>query len=93
MQRIVRTEFRDCTIIAVAHRLNTIMVFDRVAVLDRGVFCELDSPEALWEGTLDLRVCGVSEALVSRAYMQSVEVSGGYITYIPRSGESIEQTK
>ena len=47
MQRIIREEFRGCTIIAVAHRLNTIMDFDRVAVLDRGVLCELDTPQAL----------------------------------------------
>lgn len=47
MQRIIREEFRGCTIIAVAHRLNTIMDFDRVAVLDHGVLCELDTPMAL----------------------------------------------
>jgi ATP-binding cassette subfamily C (CFTR/MRP) protein 1 len=47
MQRIVREEFQGCTIIAVAHRLNTIMDFDRVAVLDHGVLCELDTPVAL----------------------------------------------
>lgn len=47
MQRIIREEFEGRTVIAVAHRLNTIMDFDRVAVLDQGQLCELDSPMAL----------------------------------------------
>ena len=29
IQKTIRSEFRDCTIIAIAHRLNTIMDYDR----------------------------------------------------------------
>lgn len=47
MQRIIREEFRDCTIIAVAHRLKTVIDFDRIAVLDRGRLVELDTPTNL----------------------------------------------
>ena len=47
MQNIIRREFNGCTIIAVAHRLNTIMDFDKIAVLSHGVLCELDTPQAL----------------------------------------------
>lgn len=47
MQRLIRQEFRDRTIIAVAHRLHTIADFDRIAVFDQGVLVELDSPKAL----------------------------------------------
>lgn len=47
MQKVIRDEFSDCTIIAVAHRLNTIMDFDRIALLSGGQLLEFDTPEAL----------------------------------------------
>jgi ABC-type multidrug transport system fused ATPase/permease subunit len=47
MQRLIRKKFARHTIIAVAHRLETIMDFDKVAVLDAGRLVEYDSPYAL----------------------------------------------
>ena len=47
MQRVIREEFADATIIAVAHRLDTIMDFDRIALLGGGELKELDTPSAL----------------------------------------------
>lgn len=47
MQRIIRKEFAHHSIIAVAHRLNTIMDFDKVAVMRAGELIELDEPQAL----------------------------------------------
>ncbi|KAK6385471.1 hypothetical protein LTS17_001039 [Exophiala oligosperma] len=47
MQKIIRRHFQACTIIAVAHRLNTIADFDRVCVLGQGKVIELGSPGAL----------------------------------------------
>ncbi|KAK2169807.1 hypothetical protein NP493_1174g00004 [Ridgeia piscesae] len=47
IQATIRTEFADSTVITIAHRLNTIMDYDRVLVLDNGTIKELDTPEAL----------------------------------------------
>lgn len=36
IQRTIRTKFAPCTVLTVAHRLNTIMDSDKVLVMDRG---------------------------------------------------------
>ena len=41
---------KDTTIITIAHRISTIMDYDRVAVLDNGELVECDSPTKLMEG-------------------------------------------
>ena len=47
MQHILRTAFSDRTIIAIAHRLDTILDFDRVVVMDAGRVVEIGAPGAL----------------------------------------------
>ncbi|KJK63067.1 multi drug resistance-associated protein MRP [Aspergillus parasiticus SU-1] len=47
MQRVLREMFPDCTIIAIAHRLRTIMDYDRVLVMADGEIVENDTPANL----------------------------------------------
>ena len=47
MQTVIRAEFAKHTIIAIAHRLETILDFDRVIVMDAGVIAEMGSPQQL----------------------------------------------
>ncbi|KAI0210104.1 Multidrug resistance-associated protein 1 [Lamellibrachia satsuma] len=49
IQATICSEFVDSTVITIAHRLNTIMDYDRVLVLDNGSVSEFDAPEALLE--------------------------------------------
>ncbi|KAK2853332.1 hypothetical protein FQN49_005174 [Arthroderma sp. PD_2] len=47
MQRVIREKLSSRTIIAVAHKLDTILDFDRVALLDGGELLEYDDPYTL----------------------------------------------
>ena len=49
MQRVIREEWKGKTIIAVVHKLDTVLDFDRVAVLERGSLVEFDVPSVLLE--------------------------------------------
>ncbi|XP_072936015.1 ATP-binding cassette sub-family C member 4-like [Epargyreus clarus] len=47
IQKTIRKRFADCTVLTVAHRLNTIMDSDRVMVMDSGRLVEFDYPYKL----------------------------------------------
>ncbi|XP_076974835.1 multidrug resistance-associated protein 1-like isoform X1 [Tamandua tetradactyla] len=47
IQTTIRKEFSDCTILTIAHRLNSIIDSDRVLVLDSGRIVEFEAPQHL----------------------------------------------
>lgn len=47
IQATIRSEFKESTVLTIAHRLNTILDYDRIMVLDKGVIAEFDSPDNL----------------------------------------------
>eukprot|EP00096_Caligus_rogercresseyi_P015861 TRINITY_DN8345_c0_g1_i1.p1 TRINITY_DN8345_c0_g1~~TRINITY_DN8345_c0_g1_i1.p1 ORF type:complete len:558 (-),score=66.42 TRINITY_DN8345_c0_g1_i1:296-1813(-) len=49
IQSTIRREFQECTVVTIAHRINTIMDSNRIMVLDSGTIAEFDSPQKLLE--------------------------------------------
>ncbi|KAJ2008341.1 ATP-binding cassette glutathione S-conjugate transporter ycf1 [Coemansia thaxteri] len=47
MQAVISKEFKDKTVLTIAHRLNTVMNSDRILVMDAGKAVEFDSPAQL----------------------------------------------
>ncbi|VEU19787.1 DEKNAAC100140 [Brettanomyces naardenensis] len=49
IQHTISSEFPECTILCVAHRLRTILTYNRIVVLDQGEIREFDAPLTLFE--------------------------------------------
>lgn len=49
IQSTIVREFGHCTILCIAHRLRTILNYDRILVMDQGQIAEFDTPLALYQ--------------------------------------------
>eukprot|EP00026_Physarum_polycephalum_P004519 Phypoly_transcript_04540.p1 GENE.Phypoly_transcript_04540~~Phypoly_transcript_04540.p1 ORF type:complete len:716 (+),score=89.46 Phypoly_transcript_04540:233-2149(+) len=47
IQQTIRDKFKSCTVLTIAHRINTILDYDRVMVMEAGNLVEYDSPTKL----------------------------------------------
>lgn len=67
IQKVIRKYFAHCTLITIAHRLNTIMDYDRIFVLDSGKIVEMGTPNDL------LRTEGVFKQLASKMHSSKLQ--------------------
>ena len=44
IQKMIVKEFKETTVITIAHRLNTIIWYDKIIVLDQGKVQDIDTP-------------------------------------------------
>ncbi|GME81213.1 unnamed protein product [Ambrosiozyma monospora] len=49
IQATIVQEFGHCTILCIAHRLKTIINYDRILVMDKGEVAEFDTPLNLFK--------------------------------------------
>jgi len=62
IQQTMQEGFKGSTVLTIAHRLRTIIKYDRVVVMDQGQIAEIGTPVELWEaGGIFRGVCEKSK--------------------------------
>ncbi|CAH1098763.1 unnamed protein product [Psylliodes chrysocephalus] len=79
IQRTIRERFKDCTVLTVAHRLNTIMDNDRVLVMDAGQVMEFDHPYYLLQNSESFLSKMVNETGPEMAYKLKQIAKNSYL--------------
>ncbi|KAI1864810.1 uncharacterized protein JN550_008630 [Neoarthrinium moseri] len=70
IQATIATGFRGKTLLCIAHRLRTIIGYDRICVMDAGRIAELDSPLNLW------RRGGIFRSMCDRSGIRVEDIAG-----------------
>lgn len=70
IQRTIATGFRGKTLLCIAHRLQTIINYDRICVMDQGRIVELDTPTELY------RRGGIFRGMCDRSGIRKEEFAG-----------------
>ncbi|KAJ9119462.1 hypothetical protein QFC24_005695 [Naganishia onofrii] len=65
IQETIRREFKDKTLLCIAHRLRTILSYDKILVMDKGAAVEYDTPENLFrQGGIFYSMCDKSNITI-----------------------------
>ncbi|KAK3841126.1 MAG: P-loop containing nucleoside triphosphate hydrolase protein [Linnemannia gamsii] len=62
IQKAIRNEFSDATVITIAHRINTIIDYDRILVMHDGQVAEYDTPQTLLQDSRSMFSSLVNES-------------------------------
>ena len=54
IQRLLASEFTECTLLTIAHRISTVLDYNRVLMMSKGSVVEYDSPSNLLGNTHSL---------------------------------------
>ncbi|KAJ4479332.1 ABC protein [Lentinula aciculospora] len=71
IQKSLHSQFKNCTMLCIAHRLQTIISYDRILVMDQGTVAEFDTPLTLFQsrGSIFRSLCekgGISQEDIVR---------------------------
>ncbi|KAK8041144.1 P-loop containing nucleoside triphosphate hydrolase protein [Apiospora phragmitis] len=71
IQGTIANGFRGCTLLCIAHRLRTIIGYDRICVMDAGCIAELDTPLNLWKNE-----DGIFRSMCDRSGIRFEDIAG-----------------
>merc|ERR1712071_338930 len=74
IQKMIRENFSNATVLTIAHRLNTIMDSDRVLVLDNGRVAEFDTPTNLLENSTSIFYGMVQKSRTSKGNDDGINI-------------------
>ncbi|GAB0135414.1 hypothetical protein EsDP_00003754 [Epichloe bromicola] len=70
IQNTMATAFKGKTLLCIAHRLRTIVGYDRICVMDAGQIAEMDTPLALWHKN------GIFRSMCDRSGIRAEDIQG-----------------
>ncbi|OAA56992.1 ABC multidrug transporter [Niveomyces insectorum RCEF 264] len=71
IQATIATSFRGKTLLCIAHRLRTIIGYDRICVMDQGSIAELDNPLVLYQ-----KENGIFRGMCERSGIREEDIRG-----------------
>lgn len=75
LQKTIQTEFASSTLMCIAHRLNTVVYYDKIIVMEAGKVAEFDTPMNLFDQTNSIFRSLCEEAGLSRQDIVRIRAS------------------